>query len=117
MRVISKKKISDAMKTHPEVKEALFLWLKTFNVNSLRFESFAQVTECWRKVSAKNVDRIPCRHLAKTSQKGPLDIYVFDMNHYYRLICWVNSRNGYIYVKDILSHAEYDKWCRKETSS
>ncbi|MDP9540409.1 type II toxin-antitoxin system HigB family toxin [Pseudomonas putida] len=31
-----------------------------------------------------------------------------------RLIAWLNARTGTLYIKAILSHAEYDKWCRSD---
>jgi mRNA interferase HigB len=31
-----------------------------------------------------------------------------------RLIAWLIARTGTLYIKAILSHAEYDKWCRSD---
>ncbi|MGB5956487.1 MULTISPECIES: type II toxin-antitoxin system HigB family toxin [Pseudomonas] len=31
-----------------------------------------------------------------------------------RLIAWLNTRTGTLYIKAILSHAEYDKWCKSD---
>jgi len=115
MRVIAKPAVARAMEVHSQWKAPLSLWLATFDRAGLRFESFEQFREVWLTASGWNVDRIPYSKLRQTSRKGPLDIYVFDIKkNECRIIAWVNTRNGTIYIKEILSHAEYDKWCKTE---
>ncbi|WP_175652890.1 type II toxin-antitoxin system HigB family toxin [Pseudomonas sp. Marseille-P9899] len=45
-------------------------------------------------------------------EKG-FSVYIFDIKkNECWLIEWVSQRNGSVYMKDILSSAEYDKWCK-----
>ena len=115
MRVITKAAVTNAIETHAQWKAPLSLWLTTFDRATLRFESFEQLRQTWAAVSGWNVDRIPHSRLRSASCKGPLDIYVFDIKkNECRLIAWLNARTGTLYIKAILSHAEYDKWCRSD---
>jgi len=103
------------MESHSQWKVPLSLWLVTFDRTSLRFESFEQIRETWASASGWNVDRVPCSKLRQPSQKGPLDIYIFDIKkNECRIVSWINPRNGTIFIKDILSHAAYDKWCKSD---
>ncbi|MGE8176890.1 MULTISPECIES: type II toxin-antitoxin system HigB family toxin [Pseudomonas] len=115
MRVIAKTAVAQAIEAHSQWKDPLSLWLTTFDRATLRFESFEQLRETWATASGWNVDRIPRSKLRHTSLKGPLDIYVFDIKkNECRIISWINPRNGTIYIKDILPHAGYDKWCKSD---
>ncbi len=115
MRVITKAAVTKAIEAHGQWKAPLSLWLTTFDRATLRFESFEQLRQTWATVSGWNVDRIPHSKLRPTSRKGPLDIYVFDIKkNECRLIAWLNARTGTLYIKAILSHAVYDKWCRSD---
>ncbi|MBN3237775.1 type II toxin-antitoxin system HigB family toxin [Pectobacterium versatile] len=118
MRVISAKAITDAMKKHAKWKVGLKLWLDVFDKPSLRFESYEQLCHVWRNTSCWNVDRIPFGLLENESRKGPLYIYVFDINgNNCRIIAWLNPNTGSLYVKDVCSHAEYDKWWKAQTKT
>lgn len=115
MRVIAKTAVAQAMETYNQWKDPLTLWLSTFDRLPLRFESFEQIREVWLTASGWNVDRIPSSKLRHPSQKGPLDMYIFDIKkNECRLTAWINTRNGTIFIKDILPHAGYDKWCRSD---
>lgn len=115
MRVISPKKIKDAMLLYSQWKVGLKLWLDVFNRSELRFESYAQLKLLWKKTSGWNMDRIPARHLRENSRKGALDIYIFDIKkNQCRIITWLNPHDGTLYIKDVLSHTEYDKWWKSQ---
>ena len=115
MRVIAKTAVTQAIKKHNQWGAALTLWLVTFDRPSLRYESFEKIRDTWSTTSGWNVDRIPHSNLKTTSKKGPLDIYVFDIKkNECRIIAWINTLNGTIYIKEILPHAAYDKWWRSE---
>ncbi|KIH80826.1 hypothetical protein UCMB321_5418 [Pseudomonas batumici] len=44
-----------------------------------------------------------------------MDIYIFDIKkNECRIISWINTKNGSIFIKDILPHASYDKWWQSE---
>ncbi|WP_340609060.1 type II toxin-antitoxin system HigB family toxin [Xenorhabdus bharatensis] len=118
MRVISVKTITDAMLKHAQWKVGLKLWLDVFDKSSLHFESYSQILNVWKNASGWNVDRIPHELLEKGSKKGPLDIYIFDVHkNKCRIIAWLNPHSGSLYVKDVCSHAEYDKWSKNQTKS
>jgi len=103
------------MSTHGQWKAPLSLWLATFDRPGLRYESFEQLRATWAGASGWNVDRIPCAKLKASSQKGPLDVYVFDIKkNECRIISWINTKSGIIFIKDIFPHAVYDKWWRSE---
>jgi len=115
MRVIAKSAVIGAMLTHSQWQPALSLWLVTFDRPALRFKSFGQLRQVWLATTGWNVDRVPCSRLRPTSQKGPLDIYVFDIKkNECRIVTWINVNNGTIFIKAILSHAAYDKWCKAD---
>jgi len=115
MRVIAKAAVTQAMQKYSRWQAALSLWLTTFDRQGLRFESFEQIRTLWSTTSGWNVDRVPHSKLRETSKKGPLDIYIFDIKkNECRVVCWINTMNGTIFFKEILPHAEYDKWCRSD---
>ncbi|WP_338522067.1 type II toxin-antitoxin system HigB family toxin [Pseudomonas batumici] len=115
MRVIAKAAVTQAMNTYSQWRAPLSLWLTTFDRPSLRYESFEQFREVWASASGWNVDRIPHSKLKGSSKKGPLDIYIFDIKkNECRVISWINTKNGSIFIKDILPHASYDKWWQSE---
>lgn len=115
MRVIARTAVAKAIKKYSQWKVPLTLWLDTFDTPSLRYESFEQIRGVWIDTSGWNVDRIDRSKLRQPSQKGPLDIYVFDIKkNECRVIAWINTRNGSIYIKDILPHAGYDKWWKSD---
>ena len=115
MRVITKAAVTKAIESHAQWKAPLSLWLNTFDRASLRFESFEQLRQTWLTASGWNVDRVAHSKLKPASQKGPLDIYIFDIKKTEcRVVAWINGAAGIIYIKAILSHAEYDKWCKRD---
>ena len=106
------------MTVHAQWKVGLKLWLDVFDKQSLIFESFSQLRDVWLSKSGWNVDRIPCSLLKAESKKGPLDIYVFDIHkNQCRVVVWLNPKSGTFFVKDVCSHAEYDRWWRGQTKS
>lgn len=113
MRVISKPNVSKAMGKHPQWRVGVQLWLDVFDDSSLRFQSFQQLRQEWLTRSGWNVDRIPCEKLHDSHKKGPLDVYVFDINkNQARIVTWINAAAGTVFFCDLYSHADYDKWCK-----
>lgn len=114
MRVITSKVVATAMTKHANWKVGLKLWLDVFNVSRLRFESFSQIRTLWKNTSGWNVDRIPAHRLRPRGQKGPLDIYVFDVHkNACRIIVWGSPRAHTLFLHAVYSHAEYDAWCKQ----
>jgi len=115
MRIITAKRITEAMLTHPQWKIGLKLWLDTFNNKSIYFESAMQIRNVWKNTSGWNVDRIPANKLKPESQKGPLDIYIFDVHkNQCRIVVWASPKAHCFFIKAVYSHAEYDKWWKKQ---
>ena len=113
MRVISKPNVIKSMAKHPQWRIGVQLWLDVFDDSSLMFESFQKLRDVWRNHSGWNVDRIPASKLVEQHKKGPLDVYVFDINkNEARIISWINTTHGTVFYCDLFSHAEYDKWCK-----
>ena len=115
MRIISPKVITGSMKTHAQWKVGLKLWLDIFDNHALSFESSVFIRDTWKNASGWNVDRIGSSKLKKESQKGPLDIYVFDVHkNDCRIVAWGSPKAHIFYVKAVYSHAEYDKWWKDQ---
>jgi len=90
MRVVSRKAIRDATTVHSEWAASLNAWYKT--ARNADWKNFAEVRNSWR-----NSDVV-----------GPF--VVFDIsNNRCRLIATIKYRWGMLYIRSILSHAEYDE--------
>ncbi|MFT5162004.1 MAG: mRNA interferase HigB [Alteromonadaceae bacterium] len=80
----------------------------------ISFESSAQIRDIWRSASNWGVDRVPAAKLKNGSKKGPLDIYIFDIHkNNCRLVTWASPKAHTFYVMAVYSHAEYDKWWKR----
>ena len=90
MHVISRKKLRDAAERHPELSGSLEAWYRL--AKKADWRSLAEVRQLFP--SADVVDRFT----------------VFDIKgNSYRLIAEINYRYGRLYVRHVLTHAEYDK--------
>lgn len=90
MRIISKKKLRDYWEIHPVAEEVLVDWFR-------------------------KMKRIDPKNLAELRQTFPsADIFgccvVFNIGgNNYRVITHVNFRRNEVFIREVLSHAEYDK--------
>jgi mRNA interferase HigB len=50
MRIITAKRITEAMLIHSQWKIGLKLWLDTFNNKSIHFESAMQIRNVWKNM-------------------------------------------------------------------
>jgi len=90
MRVVSRKAIREAAARHSEWGASLQAWFKV--ARNADWESFADVRRSW-----KNSDVVG-------------RFVVFDISHNRcRLITTVKYKWKMIYIRHILSHAEYDE--------
>jgi mRNA interferase HigB len=90
VRVISRKKIRDASKEHPEWETSLSAWYRV--AKNADWAYFPDVKQSWR-----NSDNVGT-------------CIVFEISHNKcRLIAWVNYRSKKIFIRHIASHADYDK--------
>ena len=90
MRVISRKAIREATARHGEWGASLNAWYKV--ARNADWENFADVRNSWRRSDI--VGRF----------------VVFDISHNRcRVIATINHKWRMVYVRRILSHAEYDR--------
>lgn len=91
MRVISNKVLVELAARFPDANVPLQAWRKLIEATS--FGSFAQL-----KGTFNAVDRVG-------------DFYVFDIGgNKFRLITAVHFDRQMLYVRQVLTHKEYDKW-------
>ncbi len=90
MRIVSRKAIRDATAKHKEWGASLNAWYKI--AKDADWANFADVRNSWRRSDV--VDRF----------------VVFDISHNRcRLIATIKYRCRMVYIRHILSHAEYDQ--------
>jgi len=93
MHVITRKRLNEFAALHPEFESALARWYKL--VRRLNFDSFASLRQQF-----PSADRV-----------GKLTVFNVAGNRV-RLIAAVHYNRGKIYIRAVLTHAEYDegKW-------
>jgi mRNA interferase HigB len=90
MRIVSRKAIREATTRHSEWGASLNAWYKI--AKNADWGNFAEVRNSWRNTDV--VGRF----------------VVFDIGHKRcRLIATIKCRWGVVYIRDILSHADYDE--------
>ena len=90
MHVISRKRLLEAAKTHAGLGAPLDAWYRIA-----------------KKAEWKNLVEV---RLAIPSADGVWKFTVFNIKgNAYRLITEINYRTGRIFVRDVLTHAEYDR--------
>ena len=89
MRVITWKRIQDYGDEHPESRAALTAWHKI--VKETKFDGHADLKNSFQQVDYGN------------------GFYVFNIGRSCRLIAAVKFRAKLLYVRHVLTHAEYDK--------
>ena len=93
MRIISKKKLREFWEEHPRAQAPLEAWYQV--AKNAEWESFDDVRQTFN--TADQVDRFT----------------VFNIGgNKYRLIAVIHFNRGKLYVRHVLTHAEYDeeKW-------
>lgn len=90
MHIITQKRIWDAKKKYPESANALDGWYRIIKLN--QFKNYSELKKCFNSVD-------------KVDEK-----FVFDVGrNKLRLIAIIHFQRQKIYIKNILSHKEYDK--------
>lgn len=90
MHIVSRKKLREFCAEHPAATSPLDEWFK--NVNRIKWSNFADVRETYRSADQVGI------------------FTVFDIGgNKYRLIAEINYRGGKVFVRHVLTHAEYDK--------
>ncbi len=95
MRVISRKKLREFWKVHPDAEEPLERWYQA--VTAAAWKSFADV-------------RLTFAH---ADQVGRCTVFNIGGNKY-RLISAIHYNRGIVYVRHVLTHSEYDVGAWKE---
>lgn len=90
MHVISRKAPTNFWERHPESRAALSRWFKI--VQRTDFASFAEL-----RATFPSADMV-----------GDLVVFNIGGNNY-RLIASVHFNRGKLYIRQVLTHAEYDK--------
>lgn len=99
MRIISYGKIGEFYELHPESQPSLDAW---YDITAdADWKTFADVRKTFRRA----------------------DVYgtctIFDVgNNKYRLIAWVSYKTHKVFIRSVMTHAEYDKdkwksYCQK----
>jgi len=96
MHVITRKRLLDFGKTHPDAWEPLERWYRIVKLTD--FESFAKLRQTF----------------PSADQVGRLTVFNIGENKY-RLVTFVVYAKKRIYIRAILTHKEYDKGKWKES--
>jgi mRNA interferase HigB len=90
VRVITRKRLREAYKAHPQWEASLVSWYRI--VKSASWNNFADVKQSW-----KNADVVE-------------GLVVFDIGHNKcRLIAFIGYRIHVVFIRHIMSHVDYDK--------
>ena len=90
MHIITQKRIWEAIRLHPNLNSALEGWYRVAKKNS--FKNYAEL-----KKTFNTIDKVQ-------------DLYVFDVGgNKLRLIANICFQKQRIYIRNILTHKEYDK--------
>lgn len=90
MHIITQQRIWDAKKKYPKAANALDGWYRIVKKN--KFESFSELKKCFN-----SVDKVG-------------NMYVFDIGgNKLRLIASIHFQRQKIYIRQVLTHKEYDK--------
>jgi mRNA interferase HigB len=95
MHIITRKRLNEFAEKFPEIESALSHWYKTAKSND--FDNFAELRELFSTVD----------------QVGKLTVFNIGGNKV-RLIAAIHYNRKRVYIRAILTHAEYDKSKWKE---
>lgn len=95
MHIITRKRLLDFSKKHPDSEEPLDRWYRI--VKQSNYNSFAELRKTF----------------PKADQVGKLTVFDIGGNKY-RLIAYIVYSAQRIYIRHILTHPEYDKGKWKE---
>ncbi len=93
MHVIARKRLNDFARLHPDVKTALVQWYRLIKQNG--FASFVEL----------------CKLFPSADQVGKLTVFNIGGNKV-RLIAAIHYNRKKVYIRAVLTHAEYNegKW-------
>ena len=91
MRVFSKRPLREFWEVHPQAKAPLSAWFRVMGLT--RFEDFHAI-----KAAFPAADYV-----------APFTIFDIGGNKF-RLIASIHYNTGRVYVREVLTHPEYDRW-------
>lgn len=93
MHIITRKRLNDFAAVHPDAKSGLIHWYKLMKTG--KFQSFAELRTVF----------------PSADQVGKLTVFNISGNKV-RLIAAIHYNRQKVYIRDVLTHAEYDsgKW-------
>ncbi len=95
MRIITRKRLNDFAEKHPDAKSALQHWYKLAKRKD--FKSFVELREAF----------------ASADQVGKLTVFNVGGNKV-RLVAAIHYNRRMIFIRDVLTHREYDEGNWKE---
>jgi len=104
--IITQTRIKQAIEEYPQWQFGIQLWLEVFKQKDINFESYQQIKKIWAEASGWNVDRIPARQVTDIAFKGNFDIH----KNKCRIITRIQAATNKIFIREVYSHAKYDKW-------
>jgi mRNA interferase HigB len=94
VRAISEKALRDFARQYPDAETPLRVWCKL--IKSGAYANLAELKRTFR-----SVDYVPT---------GKRDFYVFDIaGNKYRLIAAIHFNTQRLFIRHVLTHAEYDR--------
>jgi len=94
MRIITERRLREAAAGHPNVKPAITRWIHI--VRKAQWKSLAQARQTFR-----HADQV------KIADGRILTIFNLGDNH--RLITAIHYNRNLVFIRKVLTHAEYDK--------
>jgi mRNA interferase HigB len=98
MWVITKKRLKDFYRKHPTAKTPTLTWLRL--MQSGRFKDFNDLK----------------RVFATADYTEGLTVFDIGGNNY-RIVADVVYKKGRVYIKEVLTHSDYDKWSKERRKS
>lgn len=93
MRIITESRLREASAKHPKLESAIHRWILT-----VRKANWANLAET--KATYPHADQVKSRH-------GRV-LTVFNLSDY-RLITAIHYNRNMVFIRSVLTHAEYDK--------
>jgi mRNA interferase HigB len=91
MHVISRKKLREFMRAHPDAKMPLDVWYRLAKAHD--WDSFSEVT----RLFGRRVDRV-----------GKFFLFNIGGNKY-RLVAFIHFNRHKLFIRHVFTHAEYDE--------
>ncbi len=95
MRIISRRKLREYWEKHSLAQPGLLLWYNP--VSDAEFQNFNDLRQTFFTVPEKSADLV-----------GNFTVFNIGGNNY-RLITYIDYEKGIVFIRAVLTHAEYDK--------